>query len=238
VTSGGGHGEASHAKGISATMAALGVMLALCAALVGSERTEVLATTIDQAEKAGVQQAETTKFRVMDADRELLHAVTPSRAESAKFGAALRAVRAKSGKADAEDTREIKDMIDTATRSLADVLTPDPEDEARIGGLRARYQHDAAEAREDAEAYAGAIGAHDAAAAGYERAQLCAEIGIVIASIALLLSSRAAWAVAVFVGVLGFGVAVKTRADTSRALKAAAAMIDDAKKSTAVIREP
>jgi hypothetical protein len=231
----GGPAHASPAKGIGITMALLGVMLAVCAALVGSARTELVASTIDQANKIGVQQAEGTKFRVMDTDRELLHALTPSKGEVAKFESALKNVRSKSGKADDEDTSEVKDIIDVSTRSIAEVLTPDPEDEDRIEKLRKTYAHDLAEAKEDAEAYDGAIHAHEREAEGYERAQLCAEIGIVVASIALLVGSRAVWLVAIAVGLLGVGNAVTTRISTSRELAAAEQKIEDAQKNTAAI---
>src|SRR6185312_12502090 len=134
-------------------------------------------------------------------------------------------------------TGEIKDLLDTATRSMADVLTPDPEDEARISGLRHRYAQDLAEAKEDAEAYDGAIEAHEKEAEGYERAQLCAEVGIVVASIALLLSSRLVWLVALAVGIGGLGIGVKTRMETSQALVAAEKKIEDAKNNAATIQE-
>ena len=47
---GGGHGGAPGGPGkmIGITMAALGVMLAFCAAMVGSERTDLIRATIDQ----------------------------------------------------------------------------------------------------------------------------------------------------------------------------------------------
>jgi hypothetical protein len=232
----GGHGgHAGPAKGIGVTMALLGVMLAICAAMVGTARTELVATTIDQAEKIGLQQSEGTKFRVMDTDRELLHALTPSKAEVSKFELALKSVRSKSGKADDEDTSEVKDIIDVSTRSIAEVLTPDQEDEERLTKLRTTYAHDLAEAKEDAEAYDGAIHAHEREAEGYERAQLCAEVGIVVASIALLVGSRMVWFVAIAVGLLGVGNGVTTRIQTSRELAAAEQKIEEAQKNTAVI---
>jgi hypothetical protein len=71
------------------------------------------------------------------------------------------------------------------------------------------------EAKEDADAYDLAIEAHHSAAEGYELAQLCAEVGVVVASIALLLSSRAVWLVAVLIG-LGGGVVIGKTTITSR----------------------
>jgi hypothetical protein len=190
---------------------------------------------VEQADKLGLYQSEAMKFRVMQADYEILHALTPSKAEVAKFESALTNVRARTGKADDEDTAELKDTVDVATRALADILSPDTEDEDRFAKLRDAYQHDMAEAKEDAEAYDPAIEAHQAAAEWYERAQLCAEIGIVIASIALLLGSRTMWGVAIVIGIAGAGIIGKTYAETGHALEAAEKKIADAARNTAKI---
>ena len=198
----GGHGKGP-GKGIGITMAILGVMLAFCAAMVGSSRTDLIKATVEQSNKWGIYQAESTKFRVMEADFEMLHALTPSRGEIKKFEEKLSAIRRPGGKADDEDTAEIKEAIHVATDELAEVLTPDKEDEDRIAAMAKKYKHDMAEAKEDAEAYDGAIEAHHEGAEGYERSQLCAEIGIVVASIALLMANKFAWIVAIIMGLLG-----------------------------------
>jgi hypothetical protein len=235
----GGHGEAKGGpgKGIGITMAVLGVMLALCAALVGSQRTSLIKTMVEQSNKWGVYQSESMKFRVIEADAEILHAITPSKAEVKKFEDALKEVRAHSGKADDEDTAELKDTIDVATRELADILSPDKEDEDRFAKLRTSYKHDMAEAKEDAEAYDLAIEAHEQAAEWYERAQLCAEIGIVIASIALLLSNRKAWAVSLTIGAVGAAIIAMTTVQTSQKLALAEKKVEEAARSTAAIED-
>ena len=237
----GGHGDgkagAGPGRGIGITMAVLGVMLALCAALVGSQRTSLIKTMVEQSNKWGVYQSESMKFRVIEADAEILHAITPSKADVKKFEDALKEVRSHSGKSDDEDTAELKDTIDVATRELADILSPDKEDEDRFAKLRTSYKHDMAEAKEDAEAYDLAIEAHEEAAEWYERAQLCAEIGIVIASIALLLSNRKAWAVSLTIGAVGAVIIVMTTLQTSQKLALAEKKVSDAAKSTATIED-
>jgi hypothetical protein len=85
-------------------MALLGVMLAFCAAMVGSARTELIRATVEQANKWGVYQSESTKFRVMQADSEMLHAVTPSKAEVRRFEDRLAQVNRPGGKSDDADT--------------------------------------------------------------------------------------------------------------------------------------
>jgi len=230
-----GHGKAGPGKMIGITMALLGVMLAFCAAMVGSARTELIKATVEQANLWSIYQAESTKYRVMEADFEMLHALTPNQAELKKFEEKLASVKRAGGKADDEDTAELKEAIHVATVELADVLTPDKADEDRIAGLAAKYKRDMHEAKEDAEAYDEAIEAHHDASEWYERAQLCAEIGIVIASIALLLSSRPAWLVSVVIGLGGFGIIGYTFSHTRTLLAEAEKKIEEAKKRTAEI---
>jgi Domain of unknown function (DUF4337) len=237
---GGGHGEGGH-KGpgtfIGITMAVLGVMLAVCAAMVGTERTELIKGTIDQSNKWGIYQAEATKSRVMEADSEMLHALTPNKAELKKFDEKLASVKRAGGKSDAEDTAEIKDALHVATTELADLLTPDQDDEDRIQRIGTRYKHDMAEAKEDAESYESAIEAHYEASEWYERAQLCAEVGIVVASIALLLSSRLVWIISILFGIASGGIIGRTYVHTTSAVRAAEKKIEDAKKHAAELEK-
>jgi hypothetical protein len=235
---GGGHGDAhggGPGKAIGITMALLGVMLAFCAAMVGAARTELIATMVEQSNKLSVYQAESMKARVMEADVEMLHAITPTKSEVDKFEAKLLAVKRVSGKSDDEDTSELKEAIAISAKELADVLTPDPEDEAHLAALAKRYQHDTKEAKEDAECYDDKIAAHFDAAEWYERAQLGAEIGIVIASVALLLSSRAIWYVSLFFAIGGAGIIVRTFVHTHGMLESAEKKIEEAQKKEAFI---
>jgi hypothetical protein len=229
------HGKDSSGRAIGITMAILGVMLAFCAAMVGSARTELIATMVEQSNRFSLFQTESMKLRVIEADLEMLHAITPSKAEVAKFERELKTVRRVSGKADDEDTQELKAAIELSTRELADVLTPDPEDEAHFKALARKYEHDVKEAKEDAECYDDKIKAHFNAAEWYERAQLCAEIGIVVASVALLLGSRIIWYVALVFGLGCGGVIVKTYTQTSSALDVAEKKIVEAQKRTEAI---
>jgi hypothetical protein len=232
----GGHGKGP-GRAIGITMALLGVMLAFCAAMVGSERTELIKTMVEQSNRWGIYQAETTKLRVIEGDLEMLRALTPSKAESAKLDDTLRSKRAPSGKADDEDTAEIKDLIASSLDDMTDLLAPDPEDVTHFKKIQHEYKQDVADAKEDAEAYEGAIHAHESAAEWYERAQLAAEIGIVIASVALLLSSRGIWAVAVVCGLAGGGVIGYTAFTTHHELALAEKKIDEALKNEAKIED-
>jgi|GEM_PF-1838956 len=232
---GGGHGDGHKGPGkqIGITMALLGVMLAFCAAMVGSERTELIKTMVEQANRWGIYQAETTKYRVIEGDLEMLHALTPSKEEAARLDATLRAKRAPSGRVDDEDTAEVKDLIASSVDDMADLLAPDKEDIAHFKKLAGRYEHDVKEAKEDAEAYEGAVQAHQRGAELYERAQLAAEIGIVVASVALLLASVRIWLISVFCGVLGLSIIGYTYSTTHDSLAQAERKIEEAAKREA-----
>jgi hypothetical protein len=232
---GGAHGGHGSGKAIGITMAVLGVMLAFCAAMVGSARTELIATMVEQSNKFSLFQTESMKLRVMEADVEMLHAITPSKPELEKFETELKTVRRVSGKGDDEDTQELKAAIELATKQLADVLSPDPEDESHLNGLAQRYRHDMREAKEDAECYEDKISANFQAAEWYERAQLCAEIGIVVASVALLLSSRIIWIVSLVFGIGCAGIIGRTYVHAESALRAADHKIVEAQKRSEFI---
>jgi hypothetical protein len=230
---GGGHGGAhGPGRGIGISMAILGVMLAFCAAMVGAARTELIATMVEQANKWSLYQSETMKLRVIEADVEMLHAITPSKAEVAKFEKELKDVKRVSGKADDEDTQELKSAIELSTKEIADVLSPDPEDEAHLKSIAQKYAHDVKEAKEDAECYEDKIKAHFEAAEWYERAQLCAEIGIVVASVALLLGSRVIWTIALVFGVGCAGIIGRTYMHTSAMIDTAEKKIEEVQKRT------
>jgi hypothetical protein len=229
---GGGH-EGGPGKAIGITMALLGVMLAFCAAMVGSERTELISTMVEQANKWGIYQSETTKYRVISGDLEILSALVPSQQEEAKLDETLRSKRSASGKADDEDTAEMKDLVASSIDDLADLLTPDQNDIKHFQKLQRVYENDVKEAKEDAEAYELSVKAHQRAAELYERAQLSAEIGIVIASVALLLASRRVWYIALVCGAVGASTIAYTAVTTHQlSAQAEDAITEAAKRET------
>lgn len=231
---GGGH-EAGPGKAIGITMALLGVMLAFCAAMVGSERTELISTMVEQANKWGIYQSETTKLRVISGNLEILRALVPSREEEAQLDATLRSKKAASGRSDDEDTAELKDMIAASLDDLADLLTPDQDDIKHFARMEKIYANDVKEAKEDAEAYELSVKAHQRASELYERAQLAAEIGIVIASVALLLASRKIWMISVVCGAIGAVTIGYTAVTTHDRIDAAEKAIEEAAKREEVI---
>ena len=227
--------DAGPSKAIGITMAMLGVLLAFSAAMVGSQRTELIKSMVLQSNKFGLYQAETMKFRVLAADFELLKSLSPKKEEIAKIEQTLRTKRRASGAKDDEDTAELKDLIASSTEDMADLLTPDPAELTRFRRMAREYERDMHEAKEDAEAYDLSIEAHQEAAERYEWGQLAAEIGIVVASIALLLGSRKVWAVAIVLGAICSASLALTYVNTAHALSAASQKIDAAAKNVAVL---
>ena len=173
--------------------------------MVGSARTDLIKATVEQSNKWSIYQSESTKFRIMESDVEMLRALTPSKTELKHFED--RSWLRSSAPAASPTTRtppRSRRRSTIATTELADVLTPDQEDEDRLSDDRRHLQATTWQKRsEDAEAYDDVIEAHHESAEWFERAQLCAEIGIVIASIALLMASRGVWAVSLLIGLSG-----------------------------------
>ncbi len=172
-----GGGEHGHSGGklIGLTMALIGVLIAFCAAMVGSERNELTRTMIEQTQAHSDYTGASTKFRLVMIELEkqrLSPAVTGGAAEQ---GAA-------SGGIDAAHS-----VLERFIRLYMD------------------YKNERALSKGWADSYLPMVEAHFEAAEGYEHAQLIAEIGIVIASLAVLLTSRPAWILSLILGALSIG---------------------------------
>lgn len=148
---------------IGVTMAILGVLLALCSALVGSERTDLVHKLVEQQHAHAKYQAQDIKHRVAFLALSQMHATA--------FGSADAA--AKMNKADVA-------YMATAVK---------------------RYFEEAALAKKFTESFNPIITVHLEAQKHYEHALLLAEIGIVIASISLLVHSRVPWLISLLFGI-------------------------------------
>jgi hypothetical protein len=217
---GGGHNSGS-TRFIGITMALLGVMVAFCSAMVGAQRTELIKAMVEQSTRMGTYQTESMKFRSMAANGALLRALSPAKDEIKKIETTLREKRGAAGKKDDEDTTELKDLISSSVEDLADLLTPDPDVIRDFGKVAKTYERDMKEAKEDADSYDKMIEARQDAAEGYERSLLAAEIGIVIASVALLLSNRLVWGVSLVLALACIGTAGYTFQASRRDVAAA-----------------
>src|ERR1700722_7299028 len=96
-----GHGG-GQGKLIGLTMALLGVFLALCSALVGGSRTELIASMVEQTGASLKYQTVSTKYRMVEANLVQLHSLLPDPKvfkESADEIKRLEAVEPKSAEA-------------------------------------------------------------------------------------------------------------------------------------------
>jgi hypothetical protein len=151
----GGHGG-NHNKLFGVTMALIGVLIAFCSAMVGSERNELTRTMIEQTQAHSDYTAASTKLRLVMMELE-------------------------------------KQSRITAARDPQGGASPVP----RFIKLADDYGKERNLAKSWSDTYRPLVAGHFDAAEGYERAQLIAEIGIVLASLGVLLSSRPAWMLAV-----------------------------------------
>lgn len=152
------HAAHSHgAKHMGITMAVLGVLIAFCAAMVGSQRQELMTTSMDQAWAHSSWVAAVVKAEMVTADLQKMRG-QPNVAGNPALPRLIR-------------------------------LDSDYDKETKL-------------AKEWDDASDPLINAHYDAAEGYEHAQLVAEIAIIIASVAILLNSRAAWLASLGVGAI------------------------------------
>jgi low affinity Fe/Cu permease len=165
-------------KHIGLTIALIGVLIAFCAAMVGSEQNRLTRTMTEQTQAHSDYSGASTKFRIVMTDLEKLR--SHSSPESIGIGGG--------------EFAELK----------------------RLLRLYLDYRQERDFAKKSMDTYQPAIEAHFDAAEGYDNAQLVAEIGIVVASLAVLLSNRTAWVLSILLGVICIGLLTSTFLKTSR----------------------
>jgi hypothetical protein len=178
-------------KHLGLTMALMGVLIALCAALVGAQRNELTRSMIEQTQANSISTSASTKFRIIMIELEKQRGAMPR--------ASHLAVTASSTEAGASEQTVLK----------------------RLLRLYLDYSQERALSSKWADIYQPLIEAHFAAAESFERGQLIAEIGIVLASLAVLLSSRPAWFVSLGFGAICIGLLILTAVNTNQKVEAA-----------------
>ena len=223
-----GHGPAgSLGKYVGITMATLGVLLALSSALLGGQRTELIATMVEQSNTGTKYQAISTKYRIMLAQLQQLHSLAPN---AEKFKEWDDAVRKLQGEISSADVARLSRIVRTENAKNLDAEIPTHGDLMQFVTKINALEKEQEAAREWTESYEAAVETHSHAAERYEWAQLASEIGIVIASIALLFMSRPAWIGAVLLGVATVLIAGVTFYTSSNQLHAAEQKIEESQR--------
>lgn len=175
-------GKKPNGKLLGLTMALIAVLIAFCAAMVGSERNELTKSMILESQANSNYTGASTKFRLVMLEMEKLK---------------------------------------TSPALSAPLNTPEGAYRKRLIHLYDDYSKERAYGSAWVASYEPLVEAHFGAAEGYERAQLVAEIGVVMASLGVLLMSRAAWGLSIL---LAFGSVaqlgqtyVKTRHEATEA---------------------
>jgi hypothetical protein len=219
----GGDGSSRLPQFIGITVAILGVLMALCSAQVGAARTELIATMVEESAAKAKYTAVANKYRNLQAQLQQLHAAMPDLEYQKKKNDELKAI-------DAEvKNTDVRNGIKAATLNADKILntvTPTESDVKRFLGLLERTRKEADAAKHWSESYRDAVKVHEHTADRFELSLLGAEIGIVIASVGLLLArqllfARAAWALAIALGLFSISVGTATKINNTHALHAA-----------------
>lgn|GEM_PF-588300 len=178
-------------KVMGLTMALMGVLIALCAALVGAQRNELTRSMIEQTQANSLSTSASTKFRIIMIELEKQRGVMPHASH-------LAAAEPATG-ADSPEQVVLKRLLQ----------------------LYLDYSQERALSSKWAEVYQPLVEAHFTAAESFEHGQLIAEIGIVLASLAVLLSSRPAWFASLGFGVFCIGLLILTGIHTRQKVEEA-----------------
>jgi hypothetical protein len=224
-----GHGHGGSGgigKYIGISMAILGVLLALSSALVGSQRTELIATMVEQTNAGTKYQALSTKYRVLLAQLQQLHSLTPDPELFGKWDDESRKLQ---GQISSADVARVARIIRLENAKNLNAEIPTQSDMQQFVTVIKGLEKEQEAAREWTESYDSAVAAHTSAAEHYEWAQLASEIGIVIASIALLFMNRMAWYGAVGLGLATLVLAGMTFVTVTHRLGSAEKQIEESK---------
>lgn len=230
--------HAGHAGGgklpqfIGITIAILGVLLALCSAQLGAARTELVATRIEANDVSLKHQTISTKTLMLTANLQQLVALQADPKDLEEANAELK----KLDKEDkSPDTALIVKVLHLHNKKVLDTVTPTEEVMFEfVRNIRADEKESEA-AKEWAESYKDEVEAHAKTAERFELALVSAEIGIVVASVGLLLVKqvwfgRAAWILAILLGMTSLSVAGWTKAENGIVMHIAEEKIEEAKK--------
>jgi Domain of unknown function (DUF4337) len=223
------HSAGSLSKQIGLTMAVLGVLLAFCSALVGASRTELIAQMVERGHVEAKHQTLSTKACMFEANLVQLHALQPDPKLLAANRKRIDALGADLVK-DPNASR-LHQVLELQVQQVLTTVTPTPAVMARLVGQMRNLQKLAEAARAWAHSYEGAIVAHSQAAEHYELSQLCVEIAIVVCSVALLLSNRTLWVIAMLLGVVCMGNLYHTHHAAGQALSQATTKIESSRQS-------
>src|SRR5207253_502601 len=110
-------------KYVGMTMATLGVMLALCSAMLGGSRTEMIATMVEKASVDSRYQAVAGKYRLMMSELRGLHAFMQSDPEEAKkTDAEIKQLVGEAG----ESNGNLAKLVNKETELVMGTTTPTP----------------------------------------------------------------------------------------------------------------
>jgi hypothetical protein len=226
---GGGDKKPSIGKYIGMTMAVLGVLLALCSAMVGGSRTELIATMVEQTGTSNQYQAVSMKYRTLMAQLQQLHALLPSDPHEMEV-ADNEITKLENGLGPKSPTSPVIQTMKLETGKILNTVTPTGSDVLRFVSIVRDYDKEREVAKKWTESYEGAIHAHAEATEHFEWGQLCAEFGIVLASIGLLLNSKVSWMGSIVMGAASMGIVVWAFTSSHGELGRAEKEIEEAKK--------
>lgn len=113
----------------------------------------------------------------------------------------------------------------------------DPSDMIATANSVTRYLAESEAAKLWGDSYDPIVAAHSHAQEEYEHGQLAAELGIVLASIALLLKNRIVWGASAILGVGAIVLLAMTYQHTSHALAGAETKMEEAEKNYRTLRD-
>ena len=214
--------QSSLPRWIGITIAIFGVLMALCSAQLGAARTELISTMVEENAAKAQFTAVSSKYRMLQAQLQHLHAAMPDVNFMTKKDEAFKTL---DDEIKNPDTKKSLLASKLHSDKILNTVIPTPDDVERFLKLIDRTRDDMEAAKEWSESFHDAVALHKNSAEHFEYALVTAEIAIVIASVALLLAkqvvfARGAFSIAVVLGLTSLTIAAGTFIQNKRALHA------------------
>jgi len=188
---------------VGVTLAVLGVLLAFSAAMVGRERTEQIAAMVDQTKASMKHNGLSMKYRLLVAQLRQIHAQEIDPENYKKWDAESKKLASSIANA---DLAKVVRIVRLENAKTLDAEVPPESDVIKFAALAKAVKEQQKAAGRWVESFEGLVETHWIASEQLERAQVASEIGIVLASIALLLTSRYAWYGSMFLGLVSMAI--------------------------------
>ncbi|HQR06780.1 MAG TPA: DUF4337 family protein [Gemmatales bacterium] len=227
-----GHGGGMH-RWIGLTTAMLSILIAVCSSQANAVRTDFIARMVEEDGTTVRFQTVSTKYVVLQAQLQHIHAMMP---DPPLYLAAETQLRALESSKMNEETTKIVQALRLSTKKLLEAVMPSGDDVQHFAKLIRNYRTELDAARKWAESYTPVIEVLAETTSWMEKAQLVSELAVILASLALMTGnikwlSRSMWITSIALGITSIVILIVALVLTQGRLHRSEARLEEAREA-------